>query len=134
MVMIFTCKLNGGLCAIVSPDIGVWTPSTPRGHLAGGMTFSRGRLTVPRTGRYYIYAQAYFNTMTRNKEKRISIQINGNRIALAMPHYNLGFHGTGYTGGVFILRANDVISVRVEDTDVRIYMGQSCTYFGAFMI
>ena len=37
-----------------------WSVSAPNSHLAGGMTYHDGNLTVPAPGRYYIYAQIYY--------------------------------------------------------------------------
>ena len=36
-----------------------WNVNSPISHLAGGMKYKDGKLTVPSSGRYYIYAQIY---------------------------------------------------------------------------
>ena len=37
----------------------------PYSHLAGGMKYQDGKLTVPTTGRYFIYVQAYCRSKGR---------------------------------------------------------------------
>ena len=57
-----------------------WTLSAPYSHLAGGMKYKDGKLTVPIPGRYYIYQQIYWRGY-RGKPIRISILLNNKVIA-----------------------------------------------------
>ena len=43
-----------------------WSVSAPFSHLAGGMKYQDGKLTVPTTGRYYIYLQIYCITARKS--------------------------------------------------------------------
>jgi len=83
-----------------------WNPSNPNSHLAGGMTYQDGELTVPTPGRYYIYAQHYyFNS------GRVIVRVNGKRITIVQPPTRGSDQGVLHAGGVFILKAGDVITL-----------------------
>ena len=94
---------------------------------SGGMRYSNGQLCVPTTGPYYIYAQLYFHT-----KGRVEIRKNNKRVTMLQPAEGTGYLPL-YTGGVFLLRKGDVISLHSND-DVVIYMSSAHTYFGAFLI
>ncbi|KAL9952248.1 hypothetical protein ACROYT_G039471 [Oculina patagonica] len=118
-----------------SSDIKTWTATAPNAHVTGGMTYRDGKLTIPTTGFYYVYAQAYFKEPNgTNKYKRIFVLRNGQAILLTQPARFNSVTGTGYTGGVFNLQAGDVISVRVMASNTGIHMDPAHTFFGAFMI
>ena len=98
------------------------------------MKYQDGKLTVPTPGRYYIYAQLYF----RNNG-RVFIKVNDKIVTMLQPPVNdKTFHGTVYTGGVFNLNANDVITLTAhsypEPYGPKIYMASKHSYFGAFLI
>ena len=94
---------------------------------SGGMRYSNGQLCVPTTGPYYIYAQLYFHT-----KGRVEIRKNNKRVTMLQPAEGTGYLPL-YTGGVFLLRKGDVISLHSND-NVVIYMSSAHTYFGAFLI
>ena len=94
---------------------------------SGGMRYSNGQLCVPTTGPYYIYAQLYFHT-----KGRVEIRKNNQRVTMLQPAEGTGYLPL-YTGGVFLLRRGDVISLHSND-NVVIYMSSAHTYFGAFLI
>ena len=94
---------------------------------SGGMRYSNGQLCVPTTGPYYIYAQLYFHT-----KGRVEIRKNNKKVTMLQPAEGTGYLPL-YTGGVFLLRKGDVISLHSND-DVVIYMSSAHTYFGAFLI
>ena len=111
-----------------------WTLSAPYSHLAGGMKYKDGKLTVPIPGRYYIYQQIYWRGY-RGKPIRISILLNNKVIAMAHPPVNALRRDefTISTGGVFDLKAGDVITVAAGAPGIA-YMYTHHSFFGAFLI
>lgn len=111
-------------CLTVMKD---WTLANAFSQQSGGMRYSNGQLTVPTAGPYYIYAQLYFHT-----KGRVEIRKNNQRVTMLQPAEGTGYLPL-YTGGVFLLRRGDVISLHSND-NVVIYMSSAHTYFGAFLI
>ena len=111
-----------------------WTLSAPYSHLAGGMKYKDGKLTVPIPGRYYIYQQIYWRGY-RGKPIRISILLNNKVIAMAHPPVNALRRDefTISTGGVFYLKAGDVITVVAGGPGIA-YMYTHHSFYGAFLI
>lgn len=105
-----------------------WSTSTNYSHLAGGMTYHDGSLTVPTPGRYYIYAQIYYN-----KCERVAVRVNGNTITMIQPQPRLNRAGTLNAAGLFQLKAGDVISLYAV-REIKVYLERRHTYFGAFLI
>ena len=105
-----------------------WSVSAPHSHLAGGMTYNDGKLTVPTPGRYYIYTQIYYHSAGR-----VHVRVNNNLVTMIQPLYPGTGHGALYAGGVFNLKAGDVISLTVAHS-ITIYMDSFHSYFGAFLI
>lgn len=107
--------------------------NAPNSHIAGGMTYKDGKLTVPTPGRYYIYAQFYYH-----HTGRIYLRVNNNIITMLQPPapYRSGLHGALYAGGVFQLKADDVITLLATNIHgtVRGHMNPFHSYFGAFLI
>ena len=117
-----------------STVITIWSPSSGEGHITGGMTFKNGKLTIPVTGRYYVYAQIYF---VRSKyQARFHVKSsNGAKTLLlgdatAPPNQ---VEGTVHSAGVFRLCKGDEIYVDLW-YDHTIWMGPYHTFFGAYMI
>ena len=112
-----------------------WTLSAPYSHLAGGMKYNDGKLTVPVPGRYYIYEQIYWRGY-RGKPVRISILLNNKVIAMAHPPENSLRRDefTISTGGVFYLKAGDAITVAATHRAGIAYMHTHHSFFGAFLI
>ena len=104
-----------------------WSLSAPFSHLAGGMRYHDGKLTVPTTGRYYIYLQVYYHSTGR-----IFVKVNGSVITMIHMPGN-GAHGTAHGGGIFNLKAGDIISI-TSGYDCTVYMSTLHTYFGAYLI
>ena len=111
-------------CLTVMKD---WTLANAFSQQSGGMRYSNGQLCVPTAGPYYIYAQLYFHT-----KGRVEIRKNNKRVTMLQPAEGTGYLPL-YTGGVFLLRKGDVISLHSND-NVVIYMSSAHTYFGAFLI
>ncbi|CAH3145572.1 unnamed protein product [Pocillopora meandrina] len=97
-----------------------WTLANAFSQQSGGMRYRNGQLCVPTAGPYYIYAQLYFHT-----KGRVEIRKNNKKVTMLQPAEG--------TGGVFLLRKGDVISLHSND-NVVIYMSSAHTYFGAFLI
>ena len=111
-------------CLIVMKD---WTLANAFSQQSGGMRYRNGQLCVPTAGPYYIYAQLYFHT-----KGRVEIRKNNKRVTMLQPAEGTGYLPL-YTGGVFLLRRGDVISLH-SNHNVVIYMYSAHTYFGAFLI
>ena len=109
-----------------------WSLSAPHSHLAGGMKYHDGKLTVPIGGRYYIYAQIYYHN-----NGRIHIRVNNKVITMTQPIKTATSEGTVYTGGVFNLKAGDAITLDANSwptSTPKIFMASAHSYFGAFLI
>ncbi|CAH3166061.1 unnamed protein product [Porites lobata] len=107
-----------------------WNANDTNSHLAGGMKYHDGKLTVPTTGRYYIYLQIYYHSTGR-----IQVRVNGRvRTMIQIPVPDKGVHGTAYAGGIFNLIAGDVITIYSTRNNCKIYMSTFHTYFGAYLI
>ncbi|XP_073249819.1 tumor necrosis factor-like [Porites lutea] len=103
-----------------------WSVSAAFSHLAGGMKYQDGKLTVPTTGRYYIYLQIYCKTQGRvyvRANNRVITMIQSPTTSSAM-----------YVGGVFNLTAGDVITFLSAYANFRVFMYSYHTYFGAYLI
>ena len=115
-----------------SPVIKDWSVSASHSHLAGGMKYDDGKLTVPIPGRYYIYTQLYYHATGR-----VYVFVNNNAVTMIQP-LTTGTprgHGALYAGGVFELKAGDVISLKTSKISATIYMSSTIhSYFGAFLI
>ena len=111
-------------CLTVMKD---WTLANAFSQQSGGMRYRNGQLCVPTAGPYYIYAQLYFHT-----KGRVEIRKNNKKVTMLQPAEGTGYLPL-YTGGVFLLRRGDVISLHSND-NVVIYMYSAHTYFGAFLI
>ena len=112
-----------------------WCVSAPYSHLAGDMKYHEGKLTVPTPGRYYIYAQIYYQNIGRT-----NILLN-NKVTVTMiqPPVKAANtdSGTLYTGVVLNLKAGDVISLPAGSymvTSANVYMRSFHSFFGAFLI
>ena len=110
-----------------------WSVSAPYSHLAGGMKYRDGKLTVPIPGRYYIYAQVYYY----KHSGRIYVRVNNKVITMIQPPKRGNDEGALYAGGAFKLNAGDVITMAAGGWPVsisKVYMSSFHTYFGAFFI
>ena len=106
-----------------------WSLTAPYSHLAGGMKYHDGKLTVPTTGRYYVYLQVYYHN-----NGRVYIRVNSKAVSMAQaPSPGKGDHSTAYAGGVFNLKSGDVITI-ISGSNCKIYMSTIHTYFGAYLI
>ena len=108
-----------------------WSLTSPSSHLAGGMTYTNGKVTVPMSGRYYIYAQMYM----RNNHNRIFIMVNNKVVTMIQPMIQVTSDGTVFTAGVFKLNASDLVMLKVAmQGPIQVYMSWRHCYFGAYLI
>ena len=121
---------------IYLPVIKDWSADNRRSHLEGGMKYENGSLTVPKAGRYYIYAHLLFLS-----EGKVQILVNDFVLSLIKSPATTGGPATKASGsGVFVLNAGDSISLRInpdgapEDGFVKFHMRYRQCYFGAFFI
>ena len=106
-----------------------WSLEAPHTHLAGGMNYSNGRLTVPIFGRYYIYTQIYF----RASAHRIYVMVNSGVVTMVQPMVQK--EGSMFAAGVFTLNAGDVVMLQVNSAhSAAVYMSMAHCYFGAYLI
>ena len=107
-----------------------WSVTAPNSHLTGGMKYHDGKLTVPTTGRYNIYLQVYYYPTGK-----IFVKVN-NRVVIRIqaPIPGKGDHGTLYGGGVFNLKAGDIITITSANNICKIFLWSFHTYFGAYFI
>ena len=87
------------------------------------MNYQDGKLTVPTTGRYYIYLQIYCST-----QGRVYVRANNRVITMIQSPTT---SSTMYVGGVFNLTAGDVITFLSAYAN---FMYSYHTYFGAYLI
>ena len=107
-----------------------WSVTAPYSHLTGGMKYNDGKLTVPTTGRYNIYLQVYYHS-----NGRVQVCVNSNVVTMTQPPTpGKGDHGTLYGGGVFNLKAGDIITITSAHNNCKIFMWSVHTYFGAYLI
>ena len=120
-------------CFLVIQD---FSPGGPNSHLEGGMTYQNGQLTVPTSGRYYIYANLNYRS-----KGRVFIKVGDKEVSMIAPRSDTptGDRGGGTlsAGGVFKLNAGDIILLETY-SESELYMGSTNyrfhSYFGAYMI
>ncbi|XP_068691721.1 tumor necrosis factor-like [Montipora foliosa] len=109
-----------------------WSVSSPNSHLAGGMTYNDGKLTVPISGRYYIYLQIYYYN-----NGRVYLFVNNKYVTMTQPMKTTNSEGTLYAGGVFKMKAGDVIMAKSGSwptSTTKLWFWTNHCYFGAFLI
>ena len=107
-----------------------WSLTAPYSHLAGGMKYHDGKLTVPTTGWYYVYLHVYYHSTGR-----VYIRVNGKYVSMAQsPRPGKGDDITVYAGGVFNLKSDDVITIASGYNNCKIQMSSTLTYFGSYLI
>ena len=105
-----------------------WSISAPRSHLAGRMTYQDGKRTVPTPGWYYVYTQLYYHST-----ERVYVRVNNNPVTMIQPLSPGTGEGVLYAGGVFNLKAGDVISLDTLSSTTLFMYSYHC-YLGAFLI
>ncbi|XP_022792743.1 ectodysplasin-A-like isoform X1 [Stylophora pistillata] len=100
----------------------------------GSIHYDRGFITVIKDGHYFIYSQMYYHD-ARTYVMAHHTYINNELVLESVGSTitdNTKFN-TKYHGGVFLLKTNDTISVRIPY--IRHYsMKSSASFFGAFLL
>ena len=101
-----------------------------------GFTTENGRLKVPESGLYYIYAQAFFESYSSAPEyhNRVALSVNGTPFSLMQT--GLGGkadYGSVFTGGVIQLQEGDYINLKTV-TPSKLWVTSAHTFFGAYII
>ena len=96
------------------------------------MTYNDGKLTVPISGRYYIYLYIYYHN-----NGRVHLLVNNKIVTMTQPMKTTNSEGGLYAGGVFKVKAGDVIMAKSGTWPTptsKVYMWTYHCYFGAFLI
>ena len=100
----------------------------------GAIKYDRGFIRVTTTGHYFIYSQMYYND-ARTHVMAHHTYINNEKVmeSVGSAIFDSTKDNTRYHGGVFLLRVNDTISVRIPF--IRHYnMKSDASFFGAFLL
>ena len=101
----------------------------------GSIHYDRGFIRVTRAGHYFIYSQMYYHHNARTYVMAHHTYINNEKVmeSVGSASTDSTKYSTKYHGGVFLLKANDTISVRIPY--IRHYsMKTSASFFGAFLL
>jgi len=100
-------------------------------------TSDNGQLIVTRSGSYYIYAQAFFESYTTGDflHNRVALTINGNEVSLLQTGLGEGRtdYGTQFAGVIKFLKKGDYISLKTVYPSA-LWLSQAHTFFGAHKI
>ena len=89
---------------------------------------------MPENGRYYVYAQMYFNVRPNNNANRVLVYADNRVLLLIHKDMSSGQENTGFAGGVFQLKEGEKIYVKVVGFDTKLWVGPHHCYFGAYLI
>ena len=100
-------------------------------------THENGRLIVPLSGYYYIYAQAFFETYTLGEHlhNRVALTINGNEVSLMQTGLgpDLTDYGSQFTGVIAILEKGDYLGLKTV-YPCALWVSDAHTFFGAYRV
>ena len=106
------------------------------GHRVGSILYHKttGTVEIKRQGYYFIYSQMFYYD-GETYQMAHDTYINNDKVmeSVASVINQTKKYNTKYHGGVFLLRANDTISVRVPYTSCY-NMDSLKSFFGAFLI
>ena len=105
-------------------------------HKGGSIQYHSGTgiIVVKKTGYYFIYSQMFYYDGTAFQMGHGTF-INHDKVleSLGSVVSNQRKYNTKYHGGVFLLRANDTVSVHVPYVKFY-YMDREGSFFGAFLV
>ena len=117
---------------VANPRVSNWEVR----HKGGSIQYhsDTGHIVVKKTGYYFIYSQMFYNDGTALQMGH-GTYINHNKVleSLGSVVSDLRKYNTKYQGGVFLLRANDTVSVHIPYTKVY-FMDREGSFFGAFLV
>ena len=142
-------KHFGKYTPITSIPVGKWAtliffsfPGVPRiaywavKHKKGSIEYrsESGHIEVKKTGYYFIYSQMFYYDGTALQMGHYTY-INHDKVleSLGSVVSDRRKYNTKYHGGVFLLRANDTLSVHITHKKVY-YMVREGSFFGAFLV
>lgn len=112
------------------------TEFEPDGNLKG-FTHGNGRLTVQKSGNYYIYAQVFFESYPTApySHNRVGLAINGNVFSFLQTGLGGGAsdYGSLSTGAIKYLKKGDYISLKSVYPS-KLWVSNAHTFFGAYLI
>ena len=116
----------------VEPRVSNWEVR----HKVGSIEYRSvtGQIVVKKTGYYFIYSQMFYYDGTALQMGHYTY-INHDKVmeSLGSVVSHLRKYNTKYHGGVFLLRANDTVSVHIPY--VKVYkMDREGSFFGAFLV
>ena len=116
----------------VEPRVSNWEVK----HKVGSIEYrsETGQIVVKKTGYYFIYSQMFYYDGTALQMGHYTY-INHDKVleSLGSVVSDLRKYNTKYHGGVFLLRANDTVSVHIPN--VKVYnMDREGSFFGAFLV
>ena len=93
-----------------------------------------GQIEVKKTGYYFVYSQMFYYDGTVPQMGHY-VYINRDKVlaSLASVVSDQRKYNTKYHGGLFLLRANDTLSVHIPYAKVY-YMDRAGSFFGAFLV
>jgi len=105
-------------------------------HKGGSIEYHSvtGQIVVKKTGYYFIYSQMFYYDGTAFQMGHFTY-INHDKVleSLGSVVSDLRKYNTKYHGGVFLLRANDTLSVHMSHSKTY-YMDREGSFFGAFLV
>ena len=116
----------------VEPRVSNWEVK----HKVGSIEYrsETGQIVVKKTGYYFIYSQMFYYDGTALQMGHYTY-INHDKVleSLGSVVSDRRKYNTKYHGGVFLLRANDTVSVHIPN--VKVYnMDREGSFFGAFLV
>ena len=99
-----------------------------------GFEYADGILHVPKDGRYYVYAQMYFNSRPHATANRVVVVTDNRTLLLIHRDMTASQENTGSAGGIFRLKAGEKIFVKVVGYPTKLWVGPVASHFGAYQI
>ena len=98
------------------------------------MEYEDGRVTVPKSGRYYVYMQMYFRSRPNVNKNRVALFADDRMLLMIHKTMSSGQDTTGSAGGLFKLEKGEKLYVKVLVYDTNMWLGPNHCYFGAYWI
>lgn len=89
---------------------------------------------MPEDGRYYVYMQMYFIKRPYNNNKRVALYADNRTLLMIHKDVSPGQDNTGFAGGIFQLKREEKIYVKVLGFNTKLWLAPNHSYFGAYLI